>query len=108
MASAGPASLIAQFRLNSELVQAMLGLTAVIFLGVLVLLWFNRWRRRAAAPPTPDDELKHYRSLYEQGLMSHEEFERLRAHLDAQLRKSLGVSKPAPPPEGPSANGAGS
>ncbi len=37
----------------------------------------------------PGDQLAHYRTLYEQGAISEEEFKRLRAILGGELRKSM-------------------
>jgi hypothetical protein len=105
--ASGLSALIAQFRLRPELLQAALGLVAVIFVGVLVLTWLNRWRKQPLLPPTTEEELAHYRKLVEQGLLSKEEFERIRGRLEGQVRQMVEAQKPAPPAPsaGPSSNG---
>jgi hypothetical protein len=56
----------------------------------------DRWRKRnARLSPAPADQLSQFRSLYERGEMSREEFERVKALLAGQLRQDLNV--PAPP-----------
>jgi hypothetical protein len=49
---------------------------------------------------TPSDQLALYRSLYEKGDMTQEEFDKLRSHLGAQLRQSADAP-PAPAPPAP-------
>jgi hypothetical protein len=62
--------------------------------GVLALL--NRWRRRSAEDRLgPAEQLAQFRSLYEQGLLSQDEFERLRSLLGGQIRRELGVPSAA-------------
>lgn len=58
----------------------------VVFVGVVILLVVDRWRKR---PDMPDDQLSHFQSLYSRGELSREEFERVRGLLMGQpLRKS--------------------
>ncbi|HZY86309.1 MAG TPA: SHOCT domain-containing protein [Gemmataceae bacterium] len=73
-------------------------LTAGLYLGgallaaAVVLALLNRWRRRPADDRLgPADQLAQFRSLYEQGLLSQEEFERLRSLLAGEIRRELGM-----------------
>ncbi len=69
-----------------------LALIAVILLGVLILRWIERWRKRSGSERlSANDQLASFRKLYEQGQLSQEEFERIRALLSLQLRQELGV-----------------
>jgi hypothetical protein len=46
----------------------------------------------------PGDQLAHYRTLYEQGGISEEEFKRLRGLLGGELRQTIDLpAMPAPP-----------
>jgi hypothetical protein len=75
---------------------ASIPLIALLLVGALVIYFVDRWRKRtrAVSPPT-NDQLAHFRSLYERGEMSAEEFDRVKALLAGQLRKEMNV--PAPP-----------
>jgi hypothetical protein len=74
-----------------------------LVLGALAVGLAKRWRRGGGGRLSASDQLAQFRSLYEQGAMSKEEFERVRALLGGQLRRDLGVpgrdrAAPAPPP----------
>jgi hypothetical protein len=63
-------------------------LAGALLVGALVIAYVSRWRRRADRDLLqPDDQLAHYRSLYEQGAMSQDEFERVKARLGSDLRR---------------------
>ena len=81
------------------LLWAALALAVIILFGVVVLVWLNHWRKRAGLEPlTANDQLAHFRELYDQGELSQEEFERIRAALTPQLQQELGlIAAPAPP-----------
>ncbi len=89
-------------------------IVAVLLLGALVVAVLNRWRRSSEKALSASEQLSHFRTLYEEGSISQEEFERLRALLGGQLRASLQTpptkelapsEKPKPgsvePPPGP-------
>jgi hypothetical protein len=86
-----------------QLLLASLCLVAALLVAAAVIALVNRWRRQRDAKEdiSPNAELSHYRSLYEAGTISQEEFERLRAVLSARMRESLGVSPPPPAPPPP-------
>jgi hypothetical protein len=81
-----------------ELLWAALPLIGVLLLAALVIYFVDRWRKRATAAEddaSSNDQLSQFRSLYERGEMSQEEYDRVRALLAGQLRKEMNV--PAPP-----------
>ncbi len=84
-----------------QLLVTSLCLVAALLVGALVIALVNRWRRRSEAKEdfSPSAQLAHFRSLYEAGTISQEEFERLRAVLTGRMRETLGM--PAPPPKTP-------
>jgi hypothetical protein len=84
-----------------QLLVTGLCLAATLLVGAIVIALLGRWWRRRTPQEdlSPSGQLAHFRSLYEAGTISQEEFERLRALLGGQLRQELGV--PAPAPQGP-------
>ncbi|HEY7426333.1 MAG TPA: SHOCT domain-containing protein [Gemmataceae bacterium] len=85
-----------------QLLLTGLCLAAALLVGAVVIALVNRWRRQSEATEdlSPSAQLAHFRSLYEAGTISQEEFDRLRAFLGGQMRETLGVPAP-PPPETP-------
>lgn len=82
---------------------AGLYLAVVLLAAAVILALLQRWRRRSAGDRlSPADQLAQFRSLYEQGLLSQEEFERLRNLLGGEIRRELGVPA-AVPKAGPGA-----
>ena len=94
-----------------QLLATSLCLVAALLVAALAIALVKRWRRRREAEEdsSPSAQLAHFRSLYEAGTISAEEFERLRALLGGRLRETLGVpaptakspEKPPPQPEPP-------
>jgi hypothetical protein len=81
-----------------ELLWTALPLIGILLFAALVLYFVDRWRKRAAVHSdacTPNDQLSHFRSLYERGEMSPDDFEKVKALLAGELRKEMNV--PAPP-----------
>jgi len=65
---------------DPRLLWLTLALVAVILLGVLILVWVDRWRKRSDTERlSANDQLANFRELYEQGQLSAEEFEQVRA-----------------------------
>ena len=70
---------------------------AAILLGVLIIHWIDRWRKRSGSERlSANDQLASFRELYDQGQLSQEEFERIRALLFRQLRQEWDVPATAP------------
>ena len=93
-----PASVLAQstvgtlFAWDPSLLITGFLLAGTLLLGAAVIAWVGRWRRSSEAESlTPTEQLAHFRSLYEQGALNQEEFERLRTLLGNQLRHDLDV-----------------
>jgi hypothetical protein len=86
-----------------RMLTAGLYLAVVLLAAAVLLALLQRWRRRSADDRlSPADQLAQFRSLYEQGLLSQEEFERLRNLLGGEIRRELGVPA-AVPKAGPAA-----
>ncbi|HWG47638.1 MAG TPA: SHOCT domain-containing protein [Gemmataceae bacterium] len=77
-----------------QLLVTGLCLATALLLGAGVLALLRRWwqRRGLEDDQSPSAQLAHFRSLYESGTISQEEFERLRALLGARLRETMGMS----------------
>jgi hypothetical protein len=91
---------------DPQLIWAALPLAAALLLGAGIIYYVDRWRKRAEAPAAPnEDQLNHYRTLYERGELSEDEFNRLKVLLGGRMRKELNLpvppapSTPAKPPE---------
>jgi hypothetical protein len=77
-------------------------LAGALLVGAVIVGVVSRWRRLTRGPTcSPSDQLAHFRSLYERGAISEEEFNRLRAVLGGELRRTLNV--PANQPDNPPA-----
>jgi hypothetical protein len=81
-------------------------LAGALLLAAVVIALAGRWRRRSSGEDfNPGDQLTHFRSLYERGEISAEEFQRLRTLLTGPVAQSAGVQKapevPKPPGEVP-------
>jgi len=93
---AGQASVLA-LDLSIFLPGVYLALALLVAAAVLALL--QRWRRVPGKDALDaSDQLAQFRSLYEEGALSEEEYNRLRALLGGQLRQALDVPpRPARP-----------
>jgi Short C-terminal domain len=82
-----------QTRWDPEILTNALILVGLLLLGAIVIAFVGRWRRQSGSEnpycPSASEQLAEYRSLYEEGVISQEEFERLRAMLGGQIRRSL-------------------
>jgi len=88
---------------RDQLLWAGLAIAVALMLLALIVVWLQRWRKQLDADqPTPDDELTHFRVLYERGEISREEFDRIKARLQQRLRQVLDMPpSPAPGPNLP-------
>ncbi len=76
--------------LDPQLLWATFALIATLLLGALVFAWLDRWRKRPQREIlTPADQLAAFRSSYERGELSQEEYQRIRATLAPKLRQQL-------------------
>jgi len=75
-------------------------LIGALLVGAGVIYFVDRWRKKAERTQSPaEDELTHYRVLYERGELSPEEFDRLKLLLGGRLRKELNLPQPVTPKE---------
>jgi hypothetical protein len=76
-----------------QVLATSLCLVAALLVAAVVVALVNRWRRQREALEdlSPNAQLAHFRSLYEAGTISQEEFERLRAVLGVRLREGMGM-----------------
>jgi len=101
--------------LDSPILWVTLALVAALLLGALIIIWVERWRKRPADQRlSASDQLAHFRRLYDQGLISHAEFVRIRDLLSERMRQEMAIPPPAlpelelePEPGPPTADGKG-
>ena len=82
-------------------------LAGILFLGAAIIALVSNWRKRQEnATFSMHDQLASFRALYEQGLMSAEEFERVKGQLLGRLKKTPapGGKMPAPTKPATTAN----
>src|SRR5947209_10543094 len=90
---------------RDQLLWAGPAIAVALLLLALLIAWLQRWRKQVdAVQPTPEDELTHFRVLYERGELSREEFDQIKARLQQRLRQVLDMpqapaSGPNPPPD---------
>src|SRR5262249_9866940 len=76
----------------AQFLWAALPLVGVLLLGAGIIFYVDRWRKRPGAPPISDEEqLDHYRVLYEQGQLNREEYNRIKALISGRVRKDLNL-----------------
>ena len=76
----------------------LLYVLAALVVGVIVIMLANRWRKKGGDfTISASDQLAQYRALYEQGVISQEEYNKLRSLLGGEIRKGLDLPSPAPP-----------
>jgi hypothetical protein len=102
--------------IKSPVLWTTLALVVALLLGALVIAVAERWRKKTREGRSDTgDQLAHFRSLYERGELSREEFERIRGKLGNKLRKELDLptapaapaAPAAPPPNGESPSPSG-
>jgi hypothetical protein len=104
--TAGQAVGVLGLNWKPQLLMAGLYLGGTLLAGAVVIALVKRWRKRTdPVSLTPSAQLAQFRSLYEEGAISQEEFERLRSLLGGQMRQDLNVlaRRPAPAPQGQTA-----
>jgi len=80
----------------------VLYLVAAFLVGAVLITLVQRWRRRSPSlGPSASDQLAQFRTLYEQGAISEEEYRRLRSILGGELRRANDL--PAQPTATPTA-----
>jgi hypothetical protein len=72
------------------------GILAGALLVMAVIVFFvDRWRKRDDDGPTYSStlQLTDYREMYENGEITHGEYERIRAKLAAKMKKEVGLTE---------------
>lgn len=70
-------------------------MAGALLLGAVIIAWASRWRRKPRTGSAgASEQLAEFRSLYEKGEMSREEFERVRTLLGEQIRHPASTSPP--------------
>lgn len=70
-------------------------LAGILLLAAVAIALVSCWRRRSGSEClTPADQLTHFRSLYERGTLSAEEFQRLRDLLTGKAAGPADAAKP--------------
>jgi len=78
-------------------------LMVVVLVTAIIIIGLGRWLRRPDAGSAAGASLSLFRSLYERGECSKEEYERIRARLGKKLKQELQLPEgpiTAPHPEG--------
>jgi hypothetical protein len=76
----------------SRFIWPTLALVAALLLGAFIISLVEKWRRRSRDRSlSAGDQLSHFRRLYEEGTITREEFERIKAQLAGDLRRELNV-----------------
>jgi hypothetical protein len=89
---------------DPQLLWAALPLAAALLIGAGIIYYVDRWRKQAEEPAAPnEDQLNHYRALYERGELSQDEYNRLKLLLGGRMRKELNLPDPPAPPKPPEA-----
>lgn len=81
---------------NWDLMVSGLLLGIALVVAAILIALASKWRRGFREDRlTPSDQLAHFRSLYDRGVISQTEYDRLRNLLGGQLRQAFDVpSKP--------------
>ena len=70
--------------LHFSLLLTVIAMIGTIAAGVLALLWVKRWSKQAFGLNKSENDLGHFRDLYQQGALSKTEYDRIRKSLIAQ------------------------
>jgi hypothetical protein len=94
---------------NGRILLPGLYLVTALLIAAAIIAFASRWRRSPrSGAVSASEQLTEFRSLYDKGQMSREEFERVRARLGGEIRGSeLALPSPAklePKPESATAD----
>jgi uncharacterized membrane protein YcjF (UPF0283 family) len=82
---------------DPRLLWAVLALVVAILVGASIIAWADRWRKHPRQDRLgPNEELTHFRTLYEAGELSAAEFNRIHGLLTARIMREMDISAPAP------------
>jgi hypothetical protein len=68
-------------------------LIGIILIGALIIYVVDRWRKRSEPSRlSANEQLANFREMYEEGEISHKEFERIREKLAPLVRQELNAA----------------
>jgi hypothetical protein len=75
-------------------------LVAILLIGAFILSRIERWRKRQLTDTAASDieQFSSYRAMYENGELSKEEYDRIKAREAKRLRERVFSGKGLPPP----------
>lgn len=83
---------------DPSLMVPALAMAGALLLGALIVACVRRWQRgENSLSPSASDQLAKFRTLYEQGAISEEEFKRLRTVLSGEIRREHELPRPSTP-----------
>jgi hypothetical protein len=85
--------------LDTRLVVTSALLAGALLLGAVIIGFVRRWQQMNSRGITANEQLAQYRTLYDRGELSEDEFRRLRDLLTVQIRKDSGLLTDKPPSE---------
>jgi hypothetical protein len=92
------AAILAASTWDPSILRAGVYLAGVLLVGAVAVELFRRYMRSGTKERlSASDQLAQYRSLYEQGVISEEEFSSLRALLGGELRRTAHQAVPTAP-----------
>jgi hypothetical protein len=87
-----------------QAIWATLALAGALFAGALAIAIFDRWRKRPGRDRlSAGDQLTQFRTLYEEGELSSEEFDQIQGLLKERMVQELNLAAPPdqPPADAP-------
>ncbi|GIW84362.1 MAG: SHOCT domain-containing protein [Thermogemmata sp.] len=87
-----------------EVIWGTVALAVALFAGAFIIWLVDRWRKRLGQQQAAFDELTEYRQMLENGEITEEEYQRLRAKVSRRIHSGLqslpnaGVSSPTAAP----------
>jgi hypothetical protein len=79
---------------NMELVWVTVALIGTVFVGVLAMWGAKRWWQQPPVESRPENQARSFRVLYDEGLLSQEEFDKITRQLE---KKAKAPTPPATP-----------
>jgi hypothetical protein len=99
---AGIAGWTTRIALPPELLWPALALMGACALGAVIIAWVSRWRKRCSGePPKQEHDLDIFRALFEDGQLSRQELDRIRARLASGEEPEPPKAPQGPPPPKP-------
>lgn len=94
--AAGPSPPANKPLMSTELWVAVGLLSAVLLGGAVALYLTDLWRKRQLAPDRDSPEsLTSFRTMYERGELSEEEYRKIRAKVAAKVKQEVAASNPS-------------